>query len=462
MSVSGIIAEVFSKFDVEISDSLVRNILTTNLELAYRQAKLSYHKTNVSDPKKKLIFSLKQRLFLLEYAEAKKVGDGVIIYTDESYIHTTSHANFSWFSTNDPDPLTVEKSKGKRLIIIHAMCIFGLLCVRNALQHETYEKDGKSKLLQFLTNSEKFNLDISCELITEAMDHNTEDYHNNVDSDGWIKWVKEKFIPTFEKFFGRGKKRCFLMIDNAPYHKASSSDQYNFEKLTKKDSADILAKSNILELVINTKKYNSSTFNRFFPVGPPADAMKQIVCETLINSMQFSRQTIVEKLFMDWSKESTNGVDENFHKILWSVPNSPEMQPIEEVWGLAKRYAKSKYSIGRNVETLLEHVQEGFNTIKPKSCEEMVNKAVKFMNKLVQSDEVLDGSIENMSVKSSSTFNSSLEKLKTHIVKQLDKIRYNSDISNVNYEFISSGKFRVSFKYEEKEKVKNSGSDQTT
>jgi hypothetical protein len=42
------------------------------------------------------------------------------------------------------------------------------------------------------------------------------DYHDNMNSEMFLKWVKDKLVPTFEQLYP-GKKMK-LICDNAPYH----------------------------------------------------------------------------------------------------------------------------------------------------------------------------------------------------------------------------------------------------
>ena len=42
------------------------------------------------------------------------------------------------------------------------------------------------------------------------------DYHDNMNSDMFMKWVEQRLVPTFEAQFP-GKK-MILIADNAPYH----------------------------------------------------------------------------------------------------------------------------------------------------------------------------------------------------------------------------------------------------
>jgi hypothetical protein len=44
----------------------------------------------------------------------------------------------------------------------------------------------------------------------------TGDYHDNMNSDMFVLWVKEKLVPVFEHQYPG--KTMVLVADNAPYH----------------------------------------------------------------------------------------------------------------------------------------------------------------------------------------------------------------------------------------------------
>lgn len=63
-----------------------------------------------------------------------------------------------------------------------------------------------------ITRTDKRTTD---ELLWMADSH-TGDYHDNMCSDMFMKWVKCKLIPTFETNFP--SKKMVMVADNAPYH----------------------------------------------------------------------------------------------------------------------------------------------------------------------------------------------------------------------------------------------------
>jgi hypothetical protein len=149
----------------------------------------------------------------------------VILYTDESYVHTNHHANFTWM-TKHSKTMNVKKAKGRRLILIHAMSKYGLLSNRG--------QPGISN-----------NNVITAELIEERVQVD-KDYHNTIDHQSYMGWINNHFIPACKQLLN---KRICLMLDNAGYHKhGADSSIYSWSKT---QCAEKLIKMKITRMYIN-------------------------------------------------------------------------------------------------------------------------------------------------------------------------------------------------------------------
>ncbi|KAG8236393.1 hypothetical protein J437_LFUL014914 [Ladona fulva] len=100
-----------------------------------------------------------------------------IIYTDETYIHSSHTTPFQWKS-DDKEGIKAPVSKGQRLIIVHGGGEMGFI---------------PEALLIF-----KLGL-------------KTGDYHGEMNSGNYLKWVKNQLIPNLPP-------KSVVVIDNAPYH----------------------------------------------------------------------------------------------------------------------------------------------------------------------------------------------------------------------------------------------------
>jgi transposase len=100
-----------------------------------------------------------------------------IVYTDETYIHTTHAPSISW-SDKSGEGMKIPISKGSRFIIVHAGSEKGF--IPNALlMYKSHQKTG--------------------------------DYHDDMNFTNYQKWLTEKLIPNLEP-------RSVVIIDNASYH----------------------------------------------------------------------------------------------------------------------------------------------------------------------------------------------------------------------------------------------------
>ena len=106
-----------------------------------------------------------------------------------------------------------KSGKGRRLCIIHAITLDGPLC--------EYEENGVTPVCDIQWTGDTCHPEkradgkITCETLWVAQSH-TGDYHDNMNSDMFMKWVQEKLCPVFERKYP-GKK-MILITDNAPYH----------------------------------------------------------------------------------------------------------------------------------------------------------------------------------------------------------------------------------------------------
>ena len=147
----------------------------------------------------------------------QNIGDNsyVFVCIDESYVKTNHRIKNMYMSkekTNNQG-IKVKSGKGRRLCIIHAITLDGSLC--------EYEEDGVTPLsdLKWTGNTchpeTRPDGKLTCETLWVAQSH-TGDYHNNINSDMFMKWVQEKLCPVFaRKYPGR---KMILIIYNAPYH----------------------------------------------------------------------------------------------------------------------------------------------------------------------------------------------------------------------------------------------------
>jgi hypothetical protein len=172
--------------------------------------RLGYHYCKL---KSKIKFTSKRRKriedFILEYDTAldlEEKNEAVIVYMDESYVHTRHKSQFGWDIKSELDDrinnCAVEQDsgekrelregekaggKGVRHVFLCALTKDGIVCDpaenTDTLRKQTYEpKIINSPDSQSSTSS----------WIFQANKKGTKDYHDNMDSDMFINWVKNK------------------------------------------------------------------------------------------------------------------------------------------------------------------------------------------------------------------------------------------------------------------------------
>ena len=117
-----------------------------------------------------------QRISYLRNIKRLREAGYTIIYTDETYVHSSHSVSKCWQSQDAG--LHVPFSKGERMIIIHAGSKKGFI-------------NGASMV--FKANS------------------SSGDYHSEMNFENFTKWLEQRLIPNLPE-------RSALIIDNAPYH----------------------------------------------------------------------------------------------------------------------------------------------------------------------------------------------------------------------------------------------------
>ena len=86
-------------------------------------------------------------------------------------------------------------------------------------------------------------------------------------------------------------------------------------------------------------------------------------------------------------KHCSNHIDKFFTEqgIIWwrTPPESPDLNPIENVWGSMKQYLRTIYK-PCNLETLKEGIQQFWNTLTPEVCRRYINHLNKVVPKIIE------------------------------------------------------------------------------
>ena len=262
--------------------------------------------------------------------------DIVMVYMDESYIHQTHSHSMSYLKATSE--VNRGAGRGRRLVILHAITKDGPLCETDKAgipvddlkwsgdtPHPEPRADGK----------------LTCELLWLA-NSSTGDYHDNMNSNMFMKWVQEKLVPTFDRL--HPGKKMLLICDNAPYH--HKREIGSLSGLSKAKLLDLCVKHEFeyLDLECTTSRvdafdedlvtnvedrgsvfrvdFNVELFRQMSSKSKPwAPSAKELP----IAIMEYMRENLPDLL--ECKVESY--MKERGHFILWTPPYCPDLQPIE-------------------------------------------------------------------------------------------------------------------------------------
>ena len=108
--------------------------------------------------------------------------------------------------------------------------------------------------------------------------------------------------------------------------------------------------------------------------------------------MPFVREVFSDghRLYQDNDpKHSSNYINDFFeeHEVDWwvSPPESPDLNPIENIWGSMKQYLRNHFK-PKNFSELKEGIQQFWQTLTPEVCSRYIRHLHRVMPKVVEVD----------------------------------------------------------------------------
>ncbi|CAG4965576.1 unnamed protein product [Parnassius apollo] len=251
-----------------------------------------YEWSKIDDNRKALVEKHDIQMLRFQYLrQLKKYRDEgrYIIYTDESYVHTTHLQNMCWKPVKGVSAVQKKLSKGTRVIIVHAGGCEG-----------------------FVPNAS---------LVYKA-NYTSGDYHDNMNLDNYKKWLTTQLLPNLPV-------KAVIVVDNASYHNALLEKAPNSNS-NKQVMQTWLAEKNIQfdESMKKIELYDLILKNK--------DRFKRFVIDELIQSKGF--------------------------EILRLPPYHPELNPIENIWGILKNYVANK-NVSQNFTSIMSLINERLEMI---------------------------------------------------------------------------------------------------
>jgi len=310
---------------------------------------------------------------LVRAMESGEESNAVLVFTDESYVHNTHASKFSYVPA-DKKHINRKTGRGRRLIIMHAITPDGPLCERDekgvpydtiewnkAAPHPVRRPDGK----------------LSCETLWLA-DSNKGDYHDNMNSGMFMKWVQDRLVPTFKAVYGTEKKMV-LVCDNAPYHHSreigslASKSKGTILDMMVNDGVDYVSlpieynnRADLVEAegddVNESFDHDGETLRVVFDRDEQAQRSGMSrpkvasVDELKISYVQWLQEHKPERL--ECKVEAY--LQSHRYRILWTPPYCPEIQPIEKYWAAGKNNVATHHYNGRVMTDTVQHLRDGW------------------------------------------------------------------------------------------------------
>jgi hypothetical protein len=312
----------------------------------------------------------RRRAFVYRMAAARRLekeGTHVIVGQDESYVHQRKAGKKIWANPSQPDSKLVrgDADGGRRLIIVHAITKDGLLHVPGV--EPTAELEQKQT---------------TAELVFES--HGSDgDYHRCMNGETFMLWLKNRLFPAFEaKYSG---KKMILLLDNVKYHHHRGPLWLTPRSMDQEELAMALAEhvpefkvtrgrgKFKQEITIKKRYYLSDAKSK--PPGPTLGELRAELTKWLETHPQVT--------------EVCRVMEEHGHQLLYTPPFQPEVQPIELLWGKAKREVARQYVRGRNIHETKKQMQVALRSITSDDCARFFRQTDEHLEKWLQADEEL-------------------------------------------------------------------------
>jgi transposase len=355
-----IAAELRAQLGVAVHRSTVRRWLRA---LGYRWR----HKRYVGGMKPQARH-IRIRQFVLEYAAAlaeEEAGTAIIVYVDESYIHSHHASKKGWLHPNDRD--VIGDGDGKRLIILHAMTDSGLLATPDAVATNWLSEPALTAELVFE------------EVLEDGQDDS--DYHNTMTGAKFVAWLRNRLLPTFEEL--HPGKRMHLVLDNASYHKPRDESWVSRSKAKNKhELAHTLLDLGVTELITvgdSPRIVPAHRFEAAVSAGGPSKEDLLAAVQRWLDEHPDHNRTVVEQLMNDAG-----------HSLIYTPPFCPEVQPIELLWAQIKRCVADRCTHNRSMIEARQQTEEAFEKITKMLCNSVVKHCHDWIDRFIASEAAED------------------------------------------------------------------------
>lgn len=305
------------------------------------------------------------RAFICRYALSlrdQREGKAVIVYTDESYIHTGSSTDYLWFSPQSDDKSDVRAVErgGYRLILMHAMTSEGMLSALSDNAQPSNDLTDTQLTAEFAFRSAGIN----------------DDYHATIDGSRWVAWLNNRLIPTFQARYP-GKKMV-LVLDGAKYHKARPHDWVSPSQMSKVAAVSYLQHHGVRSISVTRHGAEQTVTEANFEGRGRKCAtlaeLKSAVAAHLSAHAEIN-VTLPQRAFNRYG-----------YQLLYTPPYTPEVQPIEMVWAAVKHLVRTQAVSGRTEEQCRQQTEAAFEQQSADSCVARIAHCHKYISEWLRHD----------------------------------------------------------------------------
>jgi transposase len=287
---------------------------------------------------------------------------------DESFLYAHHCLTRGWFFITDSLLKNEVRgdNKGKRIIILHAMTKYGML---------TEKECEPSNILTEEYPSAELIFDEVC-----ADDVTPEDYHNTINGEKFVAWMRSRLFPAFKKLFwhGRRRPRMILVLDNAKYHHHRGPEWISPYKMKRGQLADFLRQRSVPSITVEGGRVilsNKFSANSRSAGGPTLKQLKAAVSQHLAAHPEIN--TTVPQQLME---------DQGF-SLLYTPPYVCQLQPTEPVWAQVKRLVAQQSVRGRSTHEAAVQTRQAMGTIDAAYCQKVINHVHKWIDKFMVSED---------------------------------------------------------------------------
>ena len=300
-----------------------------------------------------------------------------MVFIDESYVHKGHGQSNSFF--DDKGEFSKSAGKGTRLIMLHAITEDGPLCDLQLdgqafdnlrWSGDTPHPDGD--LPDGLTTSE-------CLWLSNS---STGDYHDNMNGEMFIKWIREKVSSAFKKKYP-GKKMV-PVADNAAYHHVRKIPAMG--GLSKKKLIELALEHGVTYLDLpltparehalehdkeNKYSYIQDRGEYAFVMINEDGALWDLVAQSAALCRPFvPTKGELQIALVSWMNENRPDllqcqveafVESIGGYCIWTAPYAAKSQPIELFWAAGKNYAAEHCWEERTMRQTVELLREGWH-----------------------------------------------------------------------------------------------------